>query len=71
MKDLLPKEIEVGNSFKYFQMEDEVYFFYVEIIPIIIMSALVIIACYSFLIKLNQIKLGVAKYRLKKIESYK
>lgn len=71
MKDLLPKEIEVGNSFKYFQMEDEVYFFYVEIILIIAMSTLVIVACYSFLIKLNQIKLGVAKYYLKKIESYK
>ena len=35
------------------------------------MSTLVIVACYSFLIKLNQIKLGVAKYHLKKIESYK
>lgn len=71
MKDLLPKEIEVGNSFQYFQMVDEVYIFYIGSILIIATYTLIIVAWYSFLMKLNQITLGVAKYYLKEIESYK
>ena len=52
-------------------MVDEVYIFYIGSILIIATYTLIIVAWYSFLMKLNQITLGVAKYYLKEIESYK